>query len=109
MRNVLQLDIDIPVANVSKAVRQGIVKALTHLEIRLKASCSFKEAQVTDGGIDTEKVDPRTMESKLCPGLFFAGEVLDIHGDCGGYNLQFAFSSGRAAGLAAIQGDREKQ
>jgi len=109
MRNVLQLDIDIPVANVSKAVRQGIVKALTHLEIRLKASRSFKEAQVTDGGIDTEKVDPRTMESKLCPGLFFAGEVLDIHGDCGGYNLQFAFSSGRAAGLAAIQGDREKQ
>ncbi len=108
MRNLLRLDIEVPVANVSKAVRQQIVKALTHLEIRLKAPCSFKEAQVTDGGVDTDKIDPRTMESKLTHGLFFAGEVLDIHGDCGGYNLQFAFSSGRAAGLAAVKNDGDK-
>lgn len=58
-------------------------------------------AQVTAGGVLTDGFDPNTMESKLVPGLYACGEVLDIDGDCGGYNLQWAWSSGRCAGLHA--------
>ena len=58
-------------------------------------------AQVTAGGILTSEFDPETMESRLVPGLYACGEVLDIDGDCGGYNLQWAWSSGRCAGHAA--------
>jgi len=56
---------------------------------------------VTAGGVDLKEVNPETMESLIEPGLFFAGEVLDVTGPCGGYNLQFAFSSGALAGMAA--------
>lgn len=58
----------------------------------------FDSAQVTAGGISTAEFDPETMESRLAPGLFACGEVLDIDGDCGGYNLQWAWSSGHLAG-----------
>ena len=58
-------------------------------------------AQVTAGGIVTAEFDPNTMESRLVPGLYACGEVLDIDGDCGGYNLQWAWSSGRMAGRHA--------
>ena len=58
-------------------------------------------AQVTAGGILTRDFDPVTLESRLVPGLYACGEVLDVDGDCGGYNLQWAWSSGYAAGTAA--------
>ena len=60
--------------------------------------CGFDQAQVTAGGLRCGEFDPRTMESRLVPGFYACGEVLDIDGDCGGYNLQWAWSSGRAAG-----------
>ena len=63
----------------------------------------FANAQVCRGGADTRQVDSRTMESKLCPGLYLAGELLDVDGICGGYNLQFAWSSGALAGQAAAK------
>lgn len=61
---------------------------------------SFAEAMVTKGGVSLEEIDLKTMESKKYPGLFFAGEILDIDGDTGGYNLQFAFSSAKAINRA---------
>jgi predicted Rossmann fold flavoprotein len=61
----------------------------------------FTEAIVTAGGVNTKEIDPRTMQSVLLPGLFIVGELLDIHGDTGGYNLQAAFSTGWLAGKAA--------
>ncbi len=67
----------------------------------------LKEAIVTAGGVDTREVDPHTMESKKVQGLYVVGELLDIHGDTGGYNLQAAFSTGRAAGLAASRNTKE--
>ena len=70
-------------------------------EIPLTEPLGMDSAQVTAGGIITEDFDPNTMESKLVPGLYACGEVLDIDGDCGGYNLQWAWSSGRCAGLHA--------
>ena len=58
-------------------------------------------AQVCAGGVDTREVDGDTLESKLAKGVYFAGEVLDVDGTCGGYNLQWAWSSGYVAGLHA--------
>ena len=58
----------------------------------------FTQAQVTCGGIALNEVDPSTMESEIVPGLFLAGEILDIDGKCGGYNLYFAWASGFIAG-----------
>ena len=80
-----------------KAVAQGV----KNLEVALTEPLGMDAAQVTAGGIVTGEFDPNTMESKLVPGLYACGEVLDIDGDCGGYNLQWAWSSGRMAGLHA--------
>ena len=75
-----------------------LVKAF---EVPLSEPMGMDSAQVTAGGILTDGFDPHTMESCLVPGLYACGEVLDIDGDCGGYNLQWAWSSGRCAGFAA--------
>ncbi|MHB8834329.1 MAG: aminoacetone oxidase family FAD-binding enzyme [Candidatus Methylomirabilia bacterium] len=64
---------------------------------------SWRDAQVTAGGVDVADVCPETLESRLAPGLFFAGEILDIDGDCGGFNLQWAWSSGHLAGTEAAR------
>ena len=71
------------------------------LEIYLTEPLGMEHAQVTAGGVCTDEFDDATMESKLIPGLYACGEVLDIDGDCGGYNLQWAWSSGRLAGISA--------
>jgi len=68
----------------------------------------WNEAMVTAGGGRLNEVDPKTMGSRLVPGLFFAGEILDVDGDTGGYNLQAAFSTGRLAGLNAARGARDR-
>ena len=73
-------------------------KALT---VKIKEPLGMDAAQVTAGGICTDEFDERTMESKSVPGLYVCGELLDIDGDCGGFNLQWAWSSGRLAGSAA--------
>ncbi len=61
-------------------------------------TCGFDQAQVTAGGLDTSEFDPHTLQSRLTPGLYACGELLDVDGDCGGYNLQWAWSSARLAG-----------
>jgi len=80
---------------------ETIVKAVKTFEIVLTEPMGMENAQVTAGGILTRDFDPNTMESKLVPGLYACGEVLDIDGDCGGYNLQWAWSSGFLAGKSA--------
>ena len=79
----------------------AICEAVKALEIGLTEPLGMDSAQVTAGGVLTEQFDENTMESRLVPGLYACGEVLDIDGDCGGYNLQWAWSSGRCAGLHA--------
>lgn len=71
------------------------------LRIDVTGTKGFDYAQVSAGGVDTSEVNPMTMESRLAPGLYFAGEVLDVDGMCGGYNLQWAWSSGYVAGKEA--------
>ena len=77
------------------------VSAVKGLEVSLTEPMGMDSAQVTAGGIVTAEFDSHTMESRLISGLYACGEVLDIDGDCGGYNLQWAWSSGRLAGLHA--------
>ena len=77
------------------------VLAVKKFEISLTEPMGMDSAQVTAGGILTKEFDDKTMESRMVPGLYACGEVLDIDGDCGGYNLQWAWSSGRLAGLHA--------
>lgn len=92
---------ELPVAELSEKQ----LRSLASLSIRFKAECvemnGFLQAQVVAGGVDTTEVDPGTMASRLVPGLYFAGEVLDIDGICGGYNLQWAWASGFVAGRHA--------
>jgi predicted Rossmann fold flavoprotein len=78
--------------------RRKLANAFTHWELVVKGGRSYKEADAMAGGVDTREVNPKTLESLKAPGLFFAGEILDVVGDWGGYNLQWAWSSGYVAG-----------
>ena len=89
------------VNQISNAELKEVIAAVRGLEIDLTEPLGMDSAQVTAGGVLTSGFDPNTMESKLVPGLYACGEVLDIDGDCGGYNLQWAWSSGRMAGINA--------
>ena len=80
-----------------KSLRR-IAQQLRHFTLPVTGVCGFDQAQVTAGGLRTDEFDPTTMESKLVSGFYACGEVLDIDGDCGGYNLQWAWSSGHLAG-----------
>lgn len=76
----------------------SLCNALKGFCIKVVGTTSWNNAQVTAGGISTDEVDEKTLKSKLCDGLYIVGEILDIDGDCGGYNLQWAWSSGYIAG-----------
>lgn len=89
------------VSQLPEEALEQVVQAVKNFEIRLTEPLGMDSAQVTAGGILTEEFDEKTMESRRIPGLYACGEVLDIDGDCGGYNLQWAWSSGRLAGLHA--------
>lgn len=82
---------------------ETLARQLKHWPVTITGTNGMKNAQVTAGGIETAGFDPETMESRLVPGLYGCGEVLDIDGDCGGYNLQWAWSSGRLAGSSAAR------
>jgi predicted Rossmann fold flavoprotein len=88
---------------ITKEERQSLIKVLKNFELKLVRSRPITEAIVTRGGIDVKEVNPKTMESKLVKGLYFVGEILDIDGNTGGYNLQAAFSTGFVAGEAVAQ------
>lgn len=89
------------IAELADEQLRWVCQAVKGFILQLTEPMGMDCAQVTAGGVLTCDFDDRTMESKLLPGLFACGEVLDIDGDCGGYNLQWAWSSGRLAGLSA--------
>ena len=94
---------DMPVNRTTAAQRRAIVDLLRDLRMTISAARPEDEAIVTAGGVNIKEIDPRTMESKLLKGLFFAGEVIDIDAVTGGYNLQAAFSTGWVAGEGAAR------
>ena len=94
----INIDKDKQIAHLSNEEIRLMSNILTEWRFNIIGSKSFKDAQVTAGGINTDEINPATMESKLVEGLFFAGEIVDIDGDCGGFNLQWAWSSGYISG-----------
>lgn len=90
---------DKQVNQISKEERKNIVNLLKALQFEVIGTRPISEAIVTSGGVNIKEVNPKTMESKLIKGLFFAGEILDVDAFTGGYNLQIAFSTGYTAGL----------
>jgi predicted Rossmann fold flavoprotein len=92
---------DLRSAELSKGARSAFVSAVKQMPIPITGSRGFAKAEVTAGGVTLSEVDSRTMESKLIPGLYFAGEVLDLDGPIGGFNFQAAFSTGVLAGRHA--------
>ena len=86
------------VNSVTKQERAGLVKLLKGFPVTVRDFRPINEAIITSGGVKLSEVNPKTMESKLVQGLFFAGEILDIDAYTGGFNLQIAFSTAVAAG-----------
>ena len=84
-------------AQVTKEQKQALVQLIKHWQVPVTALGDKEHAVITAGGVDVKEVDPKTMQSKLCPGLYFAGEVLDVDAHTGGYNLQIAWSTAQAA------------
>ena len=97
------IDPETKVHQITREQREHLVYIIKHFEIKLSGKGDFSEAIITSGGVEVRQVDPRTMESKLVPGLYFAGEILDVDALTGGYNLQIAYSTGYLAGLAAAK------
>ena len=96
-----------PVADSKKAYKNEDFKRLAKqyktLTCQVTETNPFANAQVCAGGVDTTEIEETTMESRLVPGVYFAGELVDVDGTCGGYNLQWAWSSGYVAGLNAAR------
>ena len=78
--------------------KEIVIESLSNFKVEITGTKDFNEAQVCRGGIKLTEINPHTLESKLVKGLYFAGEILDVDGDCGGYNLTFAFLTGKKAG-----------
>ncbi len=93
------------VNQVTKEQRQKLVNLLKGMSVTVTGFRPIKEAIITSGGVDISQINPKTMESKLCKGLYFAGEVIDTDAYTGGFNLQIAFSTGRLAGMSAAQSE----
>ena len=91
------------VNEITRAERQKLVHLFKHLTLNITRPRPIAEAIITSGGVSTREISPKTMESKLVTGLYFAGEVIDVDAYTGGYNLQIAFSTGYLAGLNAAQ------
>ncbi|MFA6508315.1 MAG: NAD(P)/FAD-dependent oxidoreductase [Treponemataceae bacterium] len=99
---------DVKASVLSRAARRALAVSLAEggdagLRFIVAEIGPWAEAMATRGGVDLSEIDPKRMESRLVPGLFFAGEVLDIDGDTGGFNIQAACSTGRLAGISAIK------
>lgn len=94
------IDPKIKLDQISKRSRESFIHSLFYCPIRVTGAQGYEKAEVTAGGVDLREVDAKTLESKLCPGLFFAGEVLDVDGRIGGFNFQWAWASGTVVGRA---------
>jgi predicted Rossmann fold flavoprotein len=100
---------DITFSHIPKAPWAEMARLLKQFPLYVNGTLSIEEAFVTGGGVHLKEIDPKTMQSKLMPGLFFCGEILDVHGFTGGYNITVAFSSGYTAGKSAAERSLEIQ
>ena len=98
--NQCNIDAETQLSRINKKAKNRLIENLKHFIFKI-IGFNDKLAKVTIGGVDLKQVNPKTMESKSIPNLYFAGEVLDLHGPTGGYNLKIAFSTGYLAGMSA--------
>lgn len=92
------IDPSLQVNKITREMRKDLGYLLKNLTCTVKGTRPIEEAIITSGGIKVNEIDPKTMESKVCKGLFFAGEIIDVDAYTGGFNLQIAFSTGALAG-----------
>lgn len=88
---------------VSKKDREALLRSLFRFPVKVSGAQGYDKAEVTAGGVDLKEVDRKTLESKRCPGLFFAGEILDVDGRIGGFNFHWAWASGTVVGRSIVQ------
>ena len=98
------IDADKKVNEITKNERQTLISLLKNFTLNVRGMRPIEEAVITSGGIKISEVNPKTMESKICENLYFAGEILDVDAYTGGFNLQIAFSTGHLAGESASGG-----
>ena len=98
--DMINIPRDKPVHQITKDERLLLVNLLKNIKIDITDYRSFKEAIITSGGINVSEINPSTMESNIVKGLYFAGEIIDVNGYTGGFNLQIAFSTGYLAGIS---------
>ena len=96
--NLSKINPEKKVNEITKQERAKIVKILKNFELQISQFRPIDEAIVTSGGINIKEINPKTMESKIVKGLYFAGEVIDVDAYTGGFNLQIAYSTGYTAG-----------
>lgn len=101
--NAAEIKAHTPIKVVTRSRIKKLCDILKGFEIEITGTRDFNNAQITCGGIKTDEICAETMMSKITEGLFICGEILDIHGDCGGYNLHLAWTTGRIAGCSAAQ------
>ena len=98
---VLGSNNDVHTSELSKKLRNGLVERLKALNVPIHGTRGYPKAEVTAGGVSLSEVNFQDMQSRKMPGLFFAGEILDLDGPIGGFNFQAAWSTGHTAGLYA--------
>ena len=91
---------DVTMAHLARDDRRRLIRALVEAPVAVVDSRGYGYAEVTAGGIPLDEIDPATMQSRVCPGLYLVGEILDVDGRLGGFNFQWAWSSGWVAGHA---------
>ena len=103
MLKVWGIDVEKPVNQITRGERLELVRVMKNFEIPLNSKYKLDIAVITSGGVAVKEINPRTMESKICPDLYFIGEVIDVDAYTGGYNLQIAFSTAYAAAQAILE------
>lgn len=96
--NLCDIDTNLNYKNIDGKLKNNLIKILSWTPFTIVGHDGFNKAMITRGGINLKEIDSNTMQSKIIKGLYFAGEIVDIDGPCGGYNLQWSFSSGHLAG-----------
>ena len=91
-------------ANLSREDRRRLIHGLVEWPLRVRETRGYNYAEVTAGGVDLTEIDPATMESRRCAGLYLVGEILDVDGRIGGFNFQWAWATGKVAGSALSDG-----
>ena len=97
------------VHSITRQQRRVLLESLKCFAIKVTGTRPVEEAIITSGGIKVSEIDPKTMQSKLVQGLFFAGEIIDIDAYTGGFNLQIAWATGHAAGLGAARARKDEE